>query len=65
MEKNFANPDWADEVISRRANTELMVVDSFVMPRAIRDHYPFSVSACNVRWVINGFHPSEFATSRR
>ncbi|MCC6126595.1 MAG: amidohydrolase family protein [Pirellulales bacterium] len=61
MEKNYENPDWADEVLRKRANTELMVVDSFVMPREVRDHYPFTVSACNVRWLINGFHPSEFS----
>ncbi|MBN1589248.1 MAG: amidohydrolase family protein [Pirellulales bacterium] len=61
MEKNLMDPDWADEVIRKRANTELIVVDSFVMPRQVRGHHPFAVSACNVRWLINGFHPSEFS----
>jgi uncharacterized protein len=61
MEKNLENPDWAEEVLRKRANTELIVVDSFVTPREIREHYPFTVSTCNVHWLINGFHPSEFA----
>jgi len=61
IEKNFGNPDWTEEVLRRRAHTELIVVDSFVMPREVRDHQPFAVSACNVRWLVNGFHPSEFA----
>lgn len=60
MEKNLENPDWTEEILRRRAHTELMVVDSFVMPREVRDHQPFAVSACNARWLINGFHPSEF-----
>jgi predicted TIM-barrel fold metal-dependent hydrolase len=60
MEKNFENPDWATEVLIRRANTELMVTDNHTPPNP-RDRYPFRVSVCNVRWFINGFHPSEFA----
>lgn len=60
MEKNYGNLAWPEEVLVKRANTELMVVDSFVMPRQVRDHFPFTVSVCNVRWYINGFHPSEF-----
>jgi uncharacterized protein len=61
MEKNFADPDWAEEVLRRRAHTELIVVDSFIKARKVRSHYPFTVSTCNVKWLINGFHPSEFA----
>jgi uncharacterized protein len=61
MEKNYADPNWAEEVLRRRAHTELIVRDSFILPRAVAPHYPFVVSACNVRWLINGFHQSEFA----
>jgi uncharacterized protein len=60
MEKNLANPDWAAEVLLKRANTELVVVDLFSMSAADKGHYPFVVHTCNVRWFINGFHPSEF-----
>ncbi|MGD9126792.1 MAG: amidohydrolase family protein [Planctomycetia bacterium] len=60
MEKNFADPDWAEEIIVRRANTQLVIIDSFIMPNRTKDHYPFTVSAYNVTYVIHGFHPSEF-----
>ena len=60
MEKNFANPNWAEEVLCRRANTEIRVVDSYWRPTDVRDHYPFTVSTFNVSLLIDGFHSSEF-----
>jgi len=60
MEETLANPDWAAEVLLKRANTELIVVDHSSMSAAHKDRYPFVVNTCNVRWFINGFHPSEF-----
>jgi len=61
MEKTWAeDPNWAEEVLCRRANIETMVVDAArFFP--IRNHHSFVVFACNVRMLINGFHPSEFA----
>ncbi|NLE39112.1 MAG: amidohydrolase family protein [Pirellulaceae bacterium] len=62
MERNHANPDWAEEVLVKRANTELILVDAFCfMPRAGEHTYPFQAYACHVRWLISGFHPSELA----
>jgi predicted TIM-barrel fold metal-dependent hydrolase len=60
IEKNMVKPDWAEEAIRKRGNTEIVVTDSYVMPLQIREHYPFVVSTINVRWLINGFHQSEF-----
>ncbi|HBO42812.1 MAG TPA: hypothetical protein DD670_02510 [Planctomycetaceae bacterium] len=64
MEKNYVDPDWPEEVIVKRANVELMVIDSFIRPMQVRDHFPFTVSVCNVKWYINGFHPSEFKSGK-
>ena len=60
MEKNFSNPDWAYEILRKKANTEIIVADSWWYPNHIRDHLPFVVTTCNTRWFLNGFHPSEF-----
>jgi len=60
MENNYENPDWAEEVLRRRANTELIVVDSYWRPTNIRDYYPFTVSTFNVSLLLDGFHDSEF-----
>ncbi|MBN1589247.1 MAG: amidohydrolase [Pirellulales bacterium] len=62
MRKDFDRADWADEVIRKRANTEIMVIDSYWKPWEIRDHYPFTVSTCNVTWWVNGYHASEFGS---
>ncbi|MBN1910855.1 MAG: amidohydrolase family protein [Pirellulales bacterium] len=60
MEKNYKRPDWPEEVLLRRANTELFVVDAFsLMPRPKDNTFPFQTYVCNVQRVINGFHPSE------
>ncbi len=60
MEENLADPNWAAEVLVKRANTELILVDLFSMSAADKNRYPFVRHTCNVRWFINGFHPSEF-----
>ncbi|MBN2024625.1 MAG: amidohydrolase [Pirellulales bacterium] len=62
MEANLARPEWADEVLRKRANIETMVIDAFeFFPN--EDRYPFLVYACNVIALVNGFHPSEFSDS--
>ncbi|MBN1910971.1 MAG: amidohydrolase family protein [Pirellulales bacterium] len=61
MEKTYEDPDWGEKVIRRRANTELVIVDSYWRPMNVRDHYPFTVSTLNTNVLIHGFHPSEFA----
>jgi hypothetical protein len=64
MKKNYENPDWPEEVLVKKANTQFMVIDSYIHPRHTGDHFPWAVSICNVRWYINGFHEDEFIKHR-
>jgi predicted TIM-barrel fold metal-dependent hydrolase len=59
IERNMENPDWADEVLHKKANIEIMVIDAFWRAPHYGDHYPFTVSAVNVQWMLKGFHPSQ------
>ncbi|MHC4118589.1 MAG: amidohydrolase family protein [Planctomycetota bacterium] len=57
---NYKTDKWLKEVITERANIELMVVDSYWARLDSATHYPFEVALCNVTSVVRGFHRSEF-----
>ena len=57
---NYKTDKWLKEVITERANIELIVVDSYWARLDFTTHYPFEVGLCNVTSVVRGFHPSEF-----
>jgi len=59
--ENYETDKWLCEVITGRANIELMVVDAYWARLDFATHYPFTVSLCNVTSVVRGFHPSEFS----
>jgi predicted TIM-barrel fold metal-dependent hydrolase len=58
--ENYRSDKWLREVITERANIELMLVDPYWARLDFTTHYPFTVSLCNVTSVVRGFHPSEF-----
>lgn len=58
--ENYRDPRWLYEVVTERANIELMVVDRYWAPLEMRSDYPFAVSALNVNSLFRGFHPSEY-----
>jgi len=58
--ENYKTDKWLHEVITERANIELMVVDAYWARLEFTTHYPFTVALCNVTSVVRGFHPSEF-----
>ncbi len=57
---NYKTDKWLREVITQRANIELMVVDAYWRRLDFSTDYPFTVALCNVTSVVRGFHPSEF-----
>ncbi len=59
--ENYKTDRWLREVITERANIELMVIDSNWARLACTTDYPFTVALCNVTSVVRGFHPSEFS----
>jgi predicted TIM-barrel fold metal-dependent hydrolase len=57
---NYQNDKWLTEVITRRANIDLMLVDPYWARFEFKTHYPFEVLVFNVTTLVEGFHPSEF-----
>ena len=58
--ENYKTDKWLREVITERANIELMVIDAYWRRLDFTTDYPFTVALCNVTSVVRGFHSSEF-----
>ncbi len=57
---NYRDDRWVRQVVTERANIELMVNDPYWGRLDFRTHYPFEVLVFNVTTLLDGFHPSEF-----
>ena len=55
--ENYQDPAWIHEVVKKRANIELMLIDTHWAPYDFVQEYPFGVSVFNVNSLIQGFHP--------
>jgi predicted TIM-barrel fold metal-dependent hydrolase len=60
--RNYLSKDWLYEVVTRKANIELMFNDPYWARFDFRTAYPFGVLVLNVTTLTRGFHPSEFAS---
>lgn len=58
---NYQNEDWVYEVVTERANIELMFNDPYWDRLGRTNYYPFGVAVLNVTRLLRGFHPSEYA----
>lgn len=58
---NYRDPRWLEEVITRRANIELMFIDPYWARLKFETAYKFSVPVLNVTLLIQGSHPERFA----
>ena len=61
--RNYLDRRWLYEVVTERANIELMFNDPYWARLDFRTDYPFGVLVFNVTTLVRGFHPAEF-TSR-
>lgn len=57
---NYRDDRWLAEVITKRANIELMLVDPFWNRLQFNREYPFSVPVLNVTELMRGSHPGQF-----
>jgi len=57
---NYKDPKWLYQVITERANIELMFVDPYWARYRFTRGYPFEVMVLNVTPLLRGFHESEF-----
>jgi uncharacterized protein len=63
ISENYRDQRWLYQVVTERANIELMVVDRYWSPLEMRSDYPFSVPVMRVNSLFRGFHPSEYRKS--
>jgi predicted TIM-barrel fold metal-dependent hydrolase len=61
--KNYKDPRWLHEVITQKANIELMFNDPYWARFEFRQDYVFTVFVLNVTTMVRGFHPSEFKSA--
>ncbi|HKA08589.1 MAG TPA: amidohydrolase family protein [Gemmataceae bacterium] len=58
--RNYLNKDWLIDVITKRANIELMFNDPYWARFDFKTDYAFSVIVLNVTTLTRGFNPTEF-----
>jgi hypothetical protein len=58
--RNYLNQRWLFEVITERANIELMFNDPYWARLEFHNDYPFGVLVFNVTELVHGFHSTEF-----
>ncbi|HZW34382.1 MAG TPA: amidohydrolase family protein [Isosphaeraceae bacterium] len=57
---NYRDPTWLFQVVTERANIELMFNDPYWGRFDFKTDYPFGVFVFNVTTLVSGFDPSEF-----
>lgn len=60
--ENYQDPRWLYEVVTERANIELMFNDPYWDRYGFVQTYPWEVIVLNVTPLVRGFHPSEFTS---
>lgn len=60
---NYRDQKWLYQVITERANIELMLIDPHWARLKLTTYYPFEVLVFNVTTLVHGFHPSEYGTN--
>lgn len=58
--RNYLNQNWLYEVVTEKANIELMFNDPYWARYEFKQDYPFAVLVLNVTPLVRGFHASEF-----
>ncbi len=58
--RNYLDRRWLYEVVTEKANIELMFNDPYWARFDFRTDYPFGVLVFNVTTLTRGFHPTEF-----
>ena len=62
--ENYRNDEWLRDVITKRANIELMLVDPYWNRMQFGREYRFSVPVLNVTTIIGAAHPDRLQSDR-
>ena len=60
---HYRDDKWLHEVITERANIELMFIDPYWARFKFERAYKFAVPLLNVTTMVDGFHPDEFKSA--
>ncbi|MEX2120636.1 MAG: amidohydrolase family protein [Pirellulales bacterium] len=60
---NYQDSTWLEEVVTKRANIELMFIDPYWNRLGFEREYEFSVPVLNVTQLVKGTHPGQFASA--
>ena len=58
---NYKDDKWLVEVVTKRANIELMLIDPYWARLQFGRAYPFAVPVLNVTLIMSGHHPTVFS----
>jgi hypothetical protein len=58
---NYRDSRWLEEVVTKRANIELMLIDPYWSRMQFAREYQFAVPVLNVTTLMRGSHPGQFA----
>lgn len=62
---NYRDQRWFYDVITRRANIEVVLNDPYWEPYDFRTYYPFVANVLRLNPLFHGFHESEFGVGKR
>jgi hypothetical protein len=60
---NYRDRAWLEDVVTRRANIELMFIDAYWGRLKFERSYRFSVQVLNVTEMVKGTHPTQFVSA--
>ena len=60
--ENYKDDRWVRQVVTQRANIELMFNDPYWARFSFKTTWPFEVLVFNVTTLVRGFHPSEYTS---
>jgi hypothetical protein len=58
--QNYQDKKWIDQVVTQRANIELMIIDPYWSRLDYPTAYRFQARNLNTSSLLSGFHPSEY-----
>ena len=56
----YQDPAWIAEIVTKRANVEVVVIDYDYTPYDYVSPHPFGVSVVRLNPLVRGFHPDEY-----
>src|SRR5262249_35800198 len=61
--RNYVDKRWLYEVVTEKANIELMFNDPYWARLDFKTDYPFGILVLNVTTLVRGFHATEFKSA--